>query len=171
MKFALDINGVLHRVDAELLDDGRLRLVHEGGEHEAEILSSHQHLYSVLFQDGQHHEILAAREKDGSITFYIHTHVFNCRMYDMLELETMQKRRAEEVGQAWRLTAQMPGKVVRLLACVGQEVQKGDALLVVEAMKMQNEITAARPGKITKVQVEPGTIVENGTPLMEADPL
>jgi len=64
------------------------------------------------------------------------------------------------------VTAVMPGKVVRVLVQVGDSVEAGQGLLVVEAMKMENEIAAPKAGTITAVHVEPGRAVENGAPLV-----
>jgi biotin carboxyl carrier protein len=56
--------------------------------------------------------------------------------------------------------APMPGLVLRLLVTEGQAVQKGDALLVLEAMKMENIITAAGEGVVKSIKVEPKLAVE-----------
>jgi pyruvate carboxylase subunit B len=56
----------------------------------------------------------------------------------------------------------MPGKVVKVLVTEGQQVSSGDGLLVIEAMKMQNEIRASRAGRVEKVHVSEGDGVEAG---------
>jgi len=60
------------------------------------------------------------------------------------------------------IVSPMPGKVVRVLVSAGDEVQPGQGLLVVEAMKMQNEIKAAVAGKIKTVHVSEGSAVAAG---------
>ena len=61
-----------------------------------------------------------------------------------------------------RLTAPMPGKVVRVLAQPGDQVAAGQPLVVVEAMKMENELGAARAGTVKDVPVQEGMSVEVG---------
>ncbi len=61
-----------------------------------------------------------------------------------------------------KLTAPMPGRVVRLLAREGSEVELGAGVIVVEAMKMQNEIKSPKKGKIQQVLVGEGTAVNAG---------
>jgi biotin carboxyl carrier protein len=61
-----------------------------------------------------------------------------------------------------KLIAPMPGKVVRVLASVGSEIEAGAGLLVVEAMKMQNEIKSPKKGTIQKILVSEGTAVNAG---------
>ena len=62
--------------------------------------------------------------------------------------------------------APMPGLVVRVEVAEGQRVAAGAPLVVVEAMKMENELRAARSGVVAKVHVRPGTAVEKGVPLV-----
>ena len=65
-----------------------------------------------------------------------------------------------------RLVAPMPGKVVRVLVAVGDEVAARQGLVVVEAMKMENELKAGRAGRVREVLVAEGTSVEAGAPLV-----
>jgi biotin carboxyl carrier protein len=69
---------------------------------------------------------------------------------------------AAHAGGPIRVRAVMPGKVVAVLATVGKDVEAGAGLLVVEAMKMANEITAPRAGRVQSVAVSPGDAVETG---------
>ena len=64
------------------------------------------------------------------------------------------------------LKAPMPGLVVRVQVTEGQKVGPGTGLVVVEAMKMENELKATLPGIVKKVHVAPGAIVEKGAPLV-----
>lgn len=61
-----------------------------------------------------------------------------------------------------KITAPMPGKVVRLLAHVGDEVEPGAGVAVVEAMKMQNEIKSPKQGTVQKILVTEGVAVNAG---------
>jgi biotin carboxyl carrier protein len=60
------------------------------------------------------------------------------------------------------VTAPMPGRVVRVLVQPGDEVRARQGLVVIEAMKMENELTAARSGRVREVTVGPGAAVETG---------
>jgi biotin carboxyl carrier protein len=61
-----------------------------------------------------------------------------------------------------RIIAPMPGKVVRVLISLGDAVEAGQGLVVVEAMKMQNELKAARAGKVTALPAREGATVAAG---------
>lgn len=60
----------------------------------------------------------------------------------------------------------MPGTIVSVNVSVGQNVKKGDVLVVLEAMKMENEIMAPRDAVVASVQVNKGDSVDSGTPLV-----
>jgi biotin carboxyl carrier protein len=61
-----------------------------------------------------------------------------------------------------RLTAPMPGRIVRVLSSAGADVVAGQGLVVIEAMKMENELRAPRGGRITELLVREGQAVEAG---------
>jgi biotin carboxyl carrier protein len=56
----------------------------------------------------------------------------------------------------------MPGKVVRVLVEVGQQVEAGQGVVVVEAMKMQNELKSPKAGTVTELRAKPGSTVNAG---------
>ena len=65
-----------------------------------------------------------------------------------------------------KVLSQMPGKVVRVLVAEGDEVEAGAGLIVIEAMKMENEIATVKGGKVMKIAVAPGEAVEGGALLL-----
>ena len=67
-------------------------------------------------------------------------------------------RRSSATGQA-DVKAPMPGKVIKILATVGDRVEAGQGVLLFEAMKMQNEIRSPRAGRLNEILVEPGQAV------------
>ena len=58
--------------------------------------------------------------------------------------------------------APMPGLIVRILVDSGQEVEAGDGMLVIEAMKMENELKAEGAGLVEQIHVKPGQTVDKG---------
>ena len=72
-------------------------------------------------------------------------------------------------GGAQRVVAPMPGLVVRVNAAAGQAVTAGESLVVLQAMKMENELGSPRDGTVRSVAVEAGQAVEQGQLLVELD--
>ena len=62
--------------------------------------------------------------------------------------------------------APMPGNILKINVTVGQKVNEGDVVIVLEAMKMENEITANKTGTVSRIGVTKGQVVETGTPLL-----
>jgi len=72
-----------------------------------------------------------------------------------------ERNRPEAEGRQ-NITASMPGKVIRVLVSQGEEVEAGQGLIVVEAMKMQNEMKAARSGRVVTLAAVAGATVQAG---------
>ena len=70
-----------------------------------------------------------------------------------------------ETGE-FHLRAPMPGLVVTILVQEGQPIQKGQVLLILESMKMQNELKAPRDGTVGRIRVKPGETVEQKQTLL-----
>jgi len=70
---------------------------------------------------------------------------------------------------AGSLEAPMPGKVIKISVSLGQEVKKGDEILVVEAMKMENQVRAPKGGRVVKLAAAVGEMVGPGTLLAEIE--
>lgn len=106
----------------------------------------------IHHRDGNRHEVSLA---DSTI------HV---EMTDPLAMK--RRRREDEVGAGGMIRAMMPGRIVRVLVAKGESVRKGAGLLVLEAMKMENEIQAPADGTIDELFVESGQTVEGGADLL-----
>ncbi len=60
----------------------------------------------------------------------------------------------------------MPGNILKINVSQGQQVTEGDVLIILEAMKMENEIVATKSGSVAQIAVTRGAVVETGTPLI-----
>ena len=122
-----------------------------------------------LLVDGESHETAVWRNGDGV------WHVGWRGRPHRIELVDPLTHLAEEAhGDAGRkgrqvITAYMPGRVVVVSVAEGDGVEPGTPLVVLEAMKMQNEIQAERAGTVRKLHVAPGQAVEGGDPLLEIE--
>ena len=80
-------------------------------------------------------------------------------------VQTAPKAAASGAQGAVKVNAPMPGKILNVKASVGQAVKKGDVLLILEAMKMENEIVAPEDGTVASINVAVGDSVEAGAVL------
>jgi biotin carboxyl carrier protein len=86
---------------------------------------------------------------------------------EMIDPQAAKRRgREDETGGLGILKALMPGRVVRILVAKGETVRKGTGLLILEAMKMENEIVASADGTVEELFVEPGQTVDAGADLI-----
>ncbi len=111
---------------------------------------------------------LEAREiEDGVYLFFIGNRVVECRVDEAIKIVDPKRLRSGQNSSGGhhgiaQIVAQMPGKVVRVHVEAGATVEKGAGVLVVEAMKMQNEMKSPRAGVIVSVNVKPGDTVNAG---------
>jgi biotin carboxyl carrier protein len=86
-------------------------------------------------------------------------------------LAALSRTSAISASQAQTITAPMPGMLKQILVAEGQVVDKGESLLILEAMKMENEIKSPGRLRVTRLVTQPGTAVEKGTRLIELGPV
>jgi biotin carboxyl carrier protein len=93
---------------------------------------------------------------------------FSASVRDPRSFRSRRRPGASEQG-VMKIKAPMPGKVVRVLAPAGSQVQMGQSVLVIEAMTMQNELKAPKTGVVKKINVEEGAAVDAGQALAEVE--
>jgi len=118
--------------------------------------------------DGEQHEV-SVRRKGEAWTVVSRHGATAVSVTDPLTHLANQTRGGKKGRRQERVDAYMPGRVVALLVKEGDEVAAGQGVVVLEAMKMENEIRAEHEGRITKLHVEPGQAVDAGSPLFEME--
>jgi biotin carboxyl carrier protein len=157
--------------------DERLRIEEDGGgyritigerSYEVDAARLREGLYSLRI-DGAQHEVAVGRRADGSYWVSGAHGAAAVVAADPLAHLAAQGGGAKGARRRQRVTAYMPGRVVALLAAEGQAVVAGQGILVLEAMKMQNEIQAEHDGTVARILVQPGQAVDGGDPLFELE--
>ncbi|HLJ87969.1 MAG TPA: biotin/lipoyl-containing protein [Candidatus Angelobacter sp.] len=132
----------------------------------AEIVLRSDGVYSILIE-GKSYEATQEHTPLGN-NIVVGRHRFTPTVRDPRSFRSL--RRADSAAQgSKKITAPMPGKVVRILVAAGAQVEAGQGVLVVEAMKMQNELKSPKNGTITKLNVAEGSPVEAGQVLAEIE--
>lgn len=119
--------------------------------------------------DGAQHEVAVRPQGEGVYQVSTAHGSVPVEVTDPLTHLAAQTRGGKGGRGRQKVTAYMPGRVVALLVEEGQAVTTGQGILVLEAMKMENEIRAEHDGTVTKIHVQPGQAVDTGNPLFELE--
>jgi biotin carboxyl carrier protein len=157
MKYEVEIQGRELSIELEQRN-GRVQARLGERDYDFEVLSPEDGIYTFLLGD-RVYEVNVWASEPNSLRVRIGNNSFLTKIIDR-----KQRRPTIEHGTEGRqnLIAPMPGKVVRLLLSAGDEVIQGQGVIVVEAMKMQNEIKSPKSGHIVEVRVIEGATVNAG---------
>jgi len=122
-----------------------------------------------LLVDGQQHESWVGSPGPGRYSVHLRGRRVDLEMLDPLEHLARQAGVTGAERGSLAVSAYMPGRVVALLVEEGDEVESGQGVLVLEAMKMENEIQAESAGVVRKIHVETGQAVEAGNALFDVE--
>jgi biotin carboxyl carrier protein len=147
--------------------DGRFTVTLDKRPLEVDFVEAGRHFASLLI-DGRSYEV-GVLKRDGVYAVVLSGEAVEVRLQDASRSATGVSRPGGD-GPA-SVVAPMPGRIVRVLARPGQEVKAGAGLVVMEAMKMENELRAPGPGRVTAIRVEAGQAVEKGEVLLEFEDL
>lgn len=165
MIYEVTVGERTYRVELSRSGDGwRCKL--DGSEFPLDAASIHNGVFSLLI-NGRSYEVMQDHSASGT-GIVVEQQRFGVTVRDPRSLRS--RNRAESAGHGVRkITAPMPGKVVRILLPAGSEVEAGQSILVIEAMKMQNELKSPRKGRIRKLTTSEGAAVETGQTLAEVE--
>jgi len=142
----------------EIVDDHQI--IVDGKSYQVDFDSvSDQPVYTLIL-DGHSYESYVYPDEEG----------WQVLLYGSLYLITVEDEREKRLmasmgsrvadREEYYLRAPMPGLVISVPVVEGQQVERGDVLVLLESMKMQNELRSPRPGKVARVRVKPGDRVE-----------
>lgn len=170
MKFEVQLTGPsgkkLRTVELER-DSTRWKISLDGQPVDADAVEIAPGTLSLLL-DGQSHEVHVTPASGGLLKIQIGLQEFTAEVADPRAWRG-RRHGALEVEGRQQVIAPMPGKVVRLLVKVGDKVESGQGLLVVEAMKMQNEIRSPKSGTVERLLAKEGQPVNAGEVLAWVD--
>ena len=159
MKYEVLLAGKTRVVELLRADEGWIISL-DGKELEASVAEVAPNTFSVLL-NGDSHQIRIAPRADGTLTLHTALAEYCAEVTDPRVWRGRRHGALEAEGRQ-QITAPMPGKIVRVLVSEGDAVETGQGLLVVEAMKMQNEIRSPKSGKVEKLFAKEGLAVNAG---------
>lgn len=131
--------------------------------YEAQLVALEPGLFTVIL-NGKVHACALEKLPNGATEVIVNGRRISVAIHDPKRLSHGFGGEGQAGGRA-TLTSPMPGKVVRILLEVGDDVAEGQDVLVVEAMKMQNEVQSPKVGKVVEIRVTEGQTVNAGDPL------
>ncbi|HWR15692.1 MAG TPA: biotin/lipoyl-containing protein [Terriglobales bacterium] len=158
MTYEITIDGKNYKLDLSRIDE-RWECSLDGEPVQVDAVLARPNVMSVIIA-GEAYEV--KRERTATDT---HLWVKSARFaVDVRDPRSLRSRRSKAGGVEGpqKLLAPMPGKIVRIVAPVGKEVNAGEGVLVIEAMKMQNELKSPKQGVVKQVLVTEGTSVTSG---------
>jgi len=148
----------------EIIDDRHVSV--DGKVYEVDFESvSGQPVYSLIVDGKSHESYVAPGDEEWQV-------LLRGRLYPVSVEDEREKRLRAAAGSGvaetgeFLLKAPMPGLVVTILVEEGQEIKKGQVLLILESMKMQNELKAPRDGVVHRIKVKTGETVEQKQTLL-----
>jgi len=122
-----------------------------------------------VIEDGRQFEVVVDEQGAHGFDVLVGGQLLHLNAQDERSKLLSQASQAAATGPQ-RVEAEMPGKVVKISTPVGSEVAEGEGVLILEAMKMENEITSPIAGVVTEVGVTEGQTVEGGQLLFVVEP-
>ncbi|MFN0275185.1 MAG: acetyl-CoA carboxylase biotin carboxyl carrier protein subunit [Chitinophagales bacterium] len=133
-----------------------------------DVLQTGERFYHLLHKNKSYNiEVVKFDKETKTYTLKVNGNVYEAQVKDKFD-QLMEQMGFDAVGQnkLKELKAPMPGLVIDVKVTVGSEVKKGDAVLVLEAMKMENVLKASGDGKVKSIEVQKGKSVEKNQVLI-----
>ncbi len=162
MKYQATVNGTKYEIeinqDGELFVNGKQRYV--------DFLSLRETLYSVI-SETESHDVLIDNTEENTYQVQLRGRLYSVNVMDERALLLGSRRGGgfTDSGEV-SIKSPMPGLVVDVPVSEGDEVTKGQTVVILESMKMQNELKAPREGTVQRIGVEPGQSVEQNKVLV-----
>jgi len=162
MKLAIELGGKAHTVEIgsdAAHTNGRAPCAIDGRAIDADAIEVAPGVYSILI-GGNSFEARVETDATG-LRVTVAGREYSPRIRDPRQWRRSRGSAAEAEGQQ-SVVAPMPGKVIRVLVKAGEDVEAGRGLVVIEAMKMQNEVRSPKSGKVERILVSEGKTVGAG---------
>ena len=141
----------------------------EGETLRVDVAKSGRTIYSLI-ESGRQWEAMVDERGAHGFDVLVAGRLFHLEAEDERSQRLAQSAKLVAEGPQ-TVTAEMPGKVIKVEVAVGDAVQEGQGLVIIEAMKMENEIASPIEGRVSEVNVSAGDTVETGAPLFTVEPV
>ena len=163
MKYVTVINDETYEIEID--NDGAILV--NGESRDVDFLNLGGSLYSIITENKSLEAVID--DDEGKIAVMMDGQLFETQVLDERALLLVQRRGGLGVSSG-DVQAPMPGLIVMVTVEEGQEVAQGDTVVILESMKMQNELKSPVSGVVKSIQAESGQAVDKGDLLVEIKP-
>ena len=157
--YVATLDNIEYKIEVKDLGDNKFEVRIDDTPYIVDAQLTEYSVYSLII-NGKSYEI-DLDYKDGVYHVYNEGDLFKIEVMDELKKRMLERRGgAGGLEGAYTVKSEMPGKIVDVKVNVDDEVKEGDVLVILESMKMQNEIKSPKDGKVTEVFVKAGDTIE-----------
>jgi len=168
MKYTAILNDKEREVEITRQGPHQFQLIVDGRPHEVDARYCSSDWLSILIDNTSHDISFTLDKEDVELNF--RNQNFNITVLDERKMRMRQIRSDLDISGPEIIKTSMPGKVIKVLAKEGETVTSGAGVIIIEAMKMENEIQCRNSGVVKAVHVETGQTVESDAALIEIEP-
>jgi biotin carboxyl carrier protein len=168
MKYTAILNDKERELEITRLDSHRYRVLVDGEPHEVDARLCATDLLSVLIDNSSYD--ISFSYADPAVLLNFRNRHFNIEVLDERRMRMRRVQSELDITGPEIIKTSMPGKVVKILVEEGQTVEPGAGVIIIEAMKMENELRCRNGGKVKAIHVNTGQAVEGGVVLIEIEP-
>ncbi len=169
MKYTAILDGKERHLEVTPLGQHLFRVSVDGILHEVDARDSRSDVLSILIDHVSHDISYAMAEPAIELNF--RNRYFNIEVLDERRMRMRHVRAELDISGPEIIKTSMPGRIVQVLVKLGQKVKPGEGIIIMEAMKMENEIRCRNRGSVKKIHVTTGQTVAGGLKLVEIDPI
>ncbi|HEY4222352.1 MAG TPA: acetyl-CoA carboxylase biotin carboxyl carrier protein subunit [Myxococcota bacterium] len=177
MKFVATMAGAQHQIECQRDEQNpdHFHMTLDGRRYEVDARKMPSQIVHILL-DHRSYDVDLERiaKKSDTLDGRVHVRVRGRVLrFEILDERRIKMKEAQgfrfDVGGVANIDSPMPGKVIKILKKEGDDVKEGEGVLVIEAMKMENELRAPKAGTVKEIRVKEGDAVESGARLAQIE--
>ncbi len=169
MPIDIKLNDRIAKVTILNQNENLLEVMIDDKHYQVDLMHNDEGTFSVLVNNHSHNITLVPSSRPKQYTAYTLYHTFEPEIIDSAARYMRNRGNGSTVQGTNRITAPMPGKIVKVLVKAGEQVKKGQTAVIMSAMKMESEYKVASDGMVKTVNVEAGSTVESNQVLIEIE--
>lgn len=168
MKYTAILNGKERELEIIQLDTDQYRVIVDGKTYDIDTKYNSSYWISLLINNHSYDVSFSFEGDTLELNFW--NHFYNIEVLDERKIRMRKIQSSLELSGPEMIKTSMPGKVIKILVKEGEKVKPGTGIIIIEAMKMENEIQCRNAGVVKAVHVKGGQVIESDVPLVEIDP-